>query len=242
MRSQCWVTLEAVSTMKSLIFVGLTGAAALTAWVAGEWLPASPDSEQAVQPATWAAAGLSQTPGSTRRRAPCTIQVKEGSPEVTLPAVLPGPKPDVVISNPGVLVAVSRFYALLQSKELKAGDVTRPPFSLDGRTMLKDEKEIQSFIDKVRDTSLKEGRTNTIVQATLLPHGNTWEEAQRWLAPAVAGQRSKALFDHASQHNGWLVLVLIARSKGDKHVYEHTLIAVTNAESEQTARVIGFMD
>lgn len=228
--------------MKHVLFVALVGAASLAVLAAGEWLRTSSESAQTAQPAAASLAGSLETSNSTRRRAPHTIQVKDGSPEITLPAVLPGPKRDVVISNAGALVAVSRFYALLQSDALKAKDVIGAPFSLDGRKVLNDDKEIQAFIDKARETSLKEGRTNTILQATLLPHGNTWEEAQRWLAPAATGERSKALFDHASRHNGWLVLVLIARSKGDKHVYEHTLIAVSSADSEQNSRVIGFMD
>lgn len=179
---------------------------------------------------------------TSRKRGAESIQVKDGTSEIVLPAKLPGAAKDVVVSNPGVLVAVSRFYRLLQSSDLKAKDVVCPPFNLDGRKVLATENEIQAFFDKARESSLKEGRTNTPLQATLLPPGNTWEEAQRWLAPLVTGDRAKALFDHASSHGGWLVLVLVARSKGEKHIYEHTLIAVTNGESEDKARVIGFMD
>ncbi len=166
----------------------------------------------------------------------------DGSPRLELPKVIPGSSQGVVFSNPGASVAVSRFYRLLQDKELKASNVISAPFQLDGRKELTDDKEVQAFIDKAREGSLKKGRTNTVLSMTFLPTGNSWEEAQRWLGTALTGERAKAIYDHAEKHNAWLVLVLLARTNGDTHTYEHTLIAVTNVDSEVKARVIGFMD
>ncbi|MCB9933529.1 MAG: hypothetical protein H6841_08920 [Planctomycetes bacterium] len=181
--------------------------------------------------------------GEKRKGSPASGHtVGDGSPKIELPKVLPGATQGAVMSNPGACLAVSRFYRLLQDKDLKAVDVTATPFQLDGRKVLSDDTEVQAFIDKARDGSLREGRTNTVMQMTFLPAGNTWEEAQRWLAPTMTGDRARALFDHAEAHKAWLVLVLLARTKGDAHTYEHTLIAVTDVESEAKARVIGFMD
>jgi hypothetical protein len=168
--------------------------------------------------------------------------VDDGSPKIELPKMLPGATQGSVVSNPGACLAVSRFYRLLQANQLKAAEVIAVPFQLDGRKVLSEDKEVQAFIDKAREASLSEGRTNTLLQMTFLPAGNTWEEAQRWLAPTMTGERAKALFDHAESHKAWLVLVLLARTRGDTHTYEHTLIAVIDVDTEEKARVVGFMD
>jgi len=158
-----------------------------------------------------------------------------------LPTIMPKWEEGVVVSNPGVLDAVSRFYRMLQDDKLKADEIMAAPFLLDGRKELK-ETELQGFADKAREGSLKEERYNTIVGMFALPPLNTWEEAQRWLAPKASGDRVKALFDHAEKHEAWLVSVLVAYTGGDKYRYDHVLMAITNANSETDARVIGFMD
>jgi hypothetical protein len=171
-----------------------------------------------------------------------SVLIQDGSPRVELPAVVPGAKPGVVVSSTGGTVAIGRFYALLQDDSMNPLDVVAVPFLLDGREVLREEEKVQEFIRKARSRSLAKRRTNTVLEMRILPAGNTWDEAQRWLSPATSGERAKALFDHAAEHGAWVYQVLIARSRDPAPVYEYALIAVINVEEEKSARIIGFMD
>jgi hypothetical protein len=179
--------------------------------------------------------GWSNEPTPPRRETP--------KPEkITLPGTVPGSTEGVVISNSGIAVAVSRFYRLLQDPKLGADTVLAAPFLLDGRKEMQT-AELQPFIDKARDGSLQKKTTNTLLGITVLPAGNNWEEAQRWLAPIATGERAKALFDHAEKHKAALVRVLLARAPMNRAVsYEYALIAVIEGDNEDKARVIGFID
>jgi hypothetical protein len=194
----------------------LTVALGLTAGIVGSQEDPKPEGKQPAQPAP--------------------------KQELVLPATIPGAEPGVFVSNAGAVISVARFYQLMQSPDVAANEVLAAPFLVDGRNLLEDEADLAPFVVRVQEKVRSSRRTNTILSVKLLPAGNTWEEAQRWLAPLATGDRAKALYDHAEKHDGWLALVLLARSRGDSHAHEYTLVAVTNPKSESEARVIGFVD
>jgi hypothetical protein len=177
--------------------------------------------------------GRSNEPTPSRRETP-----RPAKPAI--PAVVPKPVDGVVVTNPGIAVAVSRFFRLWQDKELKPLDVLAEPLLLDGeKTMTA--TDIPGLIEKVRMGMAMPGTNNTIIGMTILPGGNTHEEAEKLLLKA-GGPKGKAMLDHAEKNNAWLVEVHLARTRGGKVGYENMLLVVTNPDSEEKARVIGIRD
>ena len=177
--------------------------------------------------------GWSNEPTPPRREVP-----RPARP--AMPAVVPKPVDGVVVTNAGVAVAVSRFFRLWQDKELKPLDVMAEPLLLDGeKTMTA--ADIPGLIDKVRMGVAAPGTNYTIIGMTILPGGNSHEEAERLLLMA-GGPKGKAMLAHAEKNNGWLVEVHLARTRGGKVDYENMLLVVTNPDSEDKARVIGIRD
>jgi len=157
-----------------------------------------------------------------------------------MPRVMPEPTGWQFLANPGALSAATRFLRWIADPALKHTDVISLPFDMNGQA-LKDAGAVAAFEAKARQGAAEEKKSHHVVSVRLLPPGNSLAEARRWLGPPAEGRQFSVLHELAGKRKAWLVLLSIATFDRE-YTHSHALLAVTDVESEEKARVIGIVD
>lgn len=165
-------------------------------------------------------------------------------PSVPNPRVrIEGIQTSEVTFNASALSKCVDFVGLIAAPQPPEGnEVIGRPFLLDGRAVLHTEEEVQKFLDQLKKKRAEGGPQTFVLSILAAPRGTAQSSMEEWFGKCVTTDRGVALTKHVASLNGSLVLVTLARGRGDSVVTDEALIGVAIDQSTNSARIVGFVD